>query len=353
MTLRITNGRAVFQASGKTIEFPGYLRAYVEGADDPDAELADKELVLPSVSEGDSMELDKLEPKSHTTQPPARYTEASLVKELEAKGVGRPSTYATIIDTILHRQYVVKQGSALVPTFVAFAVVKLMEKHFGGLVDVAFTARMEDDLDKIARGEMDALPYLRSFYFGDKGDKKGLKDLIQTEIDAREVCTLELGEDDEGRVVNIRVGRYGPYLERGDERATIPEGVAPDELDMERAAEILKRGSGPIELGDDPETGRPVFVKTGRYGAYVQLGENDDEPKMKSLLPGMEMETTTQEDALRLLRLPRTVGEDADGESVLADYGRYGPYIKRGVDTRSLEKPEDVFDVTLEKALAR
>ena len=353
MTLRITNGRAVFQASGKTIEFPGYLRAYVEGADDPDAELADKELVLPSVSEGDSMELDKLEPKSHTTQPPARYTEASLVKELEAKGVGRPSTYATIIDTILHRQYVVKQGSALVPTFVAFAVVKLMEKHFGGLVDVAFTARMEDDLDKIARGEMDALPYLRSFYFGDKGDKKGLKDLIQTEIDAREVCTLELGEDDEGRVVNIRVGRYGPYLERGDERATIPEGVAPDELDMERAAEILKRGSGPIELGDDPETGRPVFVKTGRYGAYVQLGENDDEPKMKSLLPGMEMETTTQEDALRLLRLPRTVGEDAVGESVLADYGRYGPYIKRGVDTRSLEKPEDVFDVTLEKALAR
>lgn len=352
MTLRISNGRAVFQASGKTIEFPGYLRAYVEGADDPDAELADKELVLPSVSEGDPMSLEKLEPKSHTTQPPARYTEASLVKELEARGVGRPSTYATIIDTILHRQYVVKQGSALVPTFVAFAVVKLMEKHFAELVDVAFTARMEDDLDRIAVGEMEALPYLRAFYFGE-GKEEGLKDLIQTDIDARDVCTLPLGEDSEGRTINVRVGRYGPYLERGDDRATVPEGVAPDELDMAKAEEILARGSGPIELGPDPETGKPVYVKTGRYGPYVQLGENDDEPKMKSLMPGMEMETTTQEEALKLLRLPRTVALDDEGEPILADYGRYGPYIKRGVDARSLEKPEQIFEITREEALAK
>ncbi|MCB9914042.1 MAG: type I DNA topoisomerase [Planctomycetes bacterium] len=352
MTLRITDGRAVFQASGKTIDFPGYLRAYVEGADDPDAELADKELVLPSVKEGDPMTLAKLEPKSHTTQPPARYTEASLVKELEARGVGRPSTYATIIDTILHRQYVVKQGSALVPTFVAFAVVKLMEQYFADLVDIAFTARMEDDLDRIALGEMDALPYLRAFYFGD-GSDAGLRGLIQSDIDARDVCTLPLGKDEEGRDVNVRVGRYGPYLERGDERATVPEGVAPDELDLARAAEILARGTGPIELGVDEETGRRVYVKTGRYGPYVQLGENDDEPKMKSLLPGMEMETTSLDEALRLLRLPRTIGEDAEGQPVLADYGRYGPYVKRGIDARSLERPEQIFEITLEEALAK
>jgi DNA topoisomerase-1 len=352
MTLRISNGRAVFQASGKTIEFPGYLRAYVEGADDPDAELADKELVLPSVSEGDPMSLEKLEPKSHTTQPPARYTEASLVKELEARGVGRPSTYATIIDTILHRQYVVKQGSALVPTFVAFAVVKLMEQHFSGLVDVEFTARMENDLDKIAVGEMEPLPYLKAFYFGAKG-AEGLKELIQTEIDARDVCTLPLGTDENGVPVNVRVGRYGPYLERGEDRVTVPDGLAPDELDMEKAAEILKRGSGPIELGVDPETGRRVYVKIGRYGPYVQLGENDDEPKMKSLLPGMEMDTTTQDEALRLLRLPRVVGQDEQGEDILADYGRYGPYIKRGIDARSLDNPDQIFQITRDEALAK
>lgn len=352
MSLKITDGRAVFQASGKTIEFPGYLRAYVEGADDPDAELADKELVLPSVKEGDTVSLAKLEPKEHTTQPPARYTEASLVKELEARGVGRPSTYASIIDTILHRSYVVKQGTALVPTFVAFAVIKLMEQHFTRLIDVAFTARMEDDLDEISLGKMEALPYLRRFYFG--GDEvQGLKDLLETEIDARDVCTLPLGEDAEGNMINVRVGRYGPYLERGTDRATVPDGMPPDELTVAVAEEILRKGSGPTELGTDAETGKEVYAKTGRYGAYFQLGENDDEPKMKSLLPGMDVEQVTIEDALKMLRLPRVVGEDPDGEEVRCDYGRYGPYVKRGTDTRSLEKPEDIWDVTLEKALAK
>lgn len=354
MTLRISDGRAVFQATGKTIEFPGYLRAYVEGADDPDAELADKELVLPAVEEGGSIDLAQLEPKEHTTQPPARYTEASLVKELEARGVGRPSTYATIIDTILQRSYVVKSGSALVPTFVAFAVVKLMEQHFSGLIDVAFTARMEDDLDAIAVGKKEALPYLKAFYFGESGND-GLKGLIQTDIDAREVCTLPLGEDEEGRQINVRVGRYGPYLERGDERATVPDGLAPDELTVESAVEILRKGSGPKELGVDSETGLNVYAKTGRYGAYFQLGEMDDDekPKMKSLLPDMDVEEVTLEDALKMLRLPRTVGQDPEGEDVLTDYGRYGPYVKRGTDTRSLDKPEDIWDVTLEKALER
>jgi DNA topoisomerase-1 len=352
MSLRISDGRAVFQASGKTIDFPGYLRAYVEGADDPDAELADKELVLPSLKEGDRVDLAELEPKEHTTQPPARYTEASLVKELEQRGVGRPSTYATIIDTILHRSYVVKQGSALVPTFVAFAVVKLMEQHFSSLIDVAFTARMEDDLDEIALGHKEALPYLRRFYFGEAG-ARGLKDLLETEIDAREVCTLPLGEDSEGRMINVRVGRYGPYLERGDERATVPEGVAPDELDVAAAEDLLRKGSGPTSLGDDPETGRPVYAKTGRYGPYFQLGENDDEPKMKSLLPGMDIEHVTLEDALKMLRLPRVVGQDPEGNDVLTDYGRYGPYVKRDTDTRSLDRPEDIWEVTLAKALER
>ncbi len=352
MSLRISDGRAVFQASGKTIEFPGYLRAYVEGADDPKAELADKELVLPSLNEGERVDLASLEPKDHTTQPPARYTEASLVKVLEARGVGRPSTYATIIDTILQRSYVVKQGTALVPTFVAFAVVKLMEQHFAGLIDTAFTARMEDDLDAIAVGKMEALPYLKRFYFGNNGDQ-GLKDLIQTEIDARDVCTLPLGEDTEGRTINVRVGRYGPYLERGEDRATVPDGLAPDELTIESAEEILRKGSGPKELGVDSETGRQVYAKTGRYGAYFQLGENDDEPKMKSLLPGMDVEEVSIDDALKMLRLPRTVGQDPEGNDVLTDYGRYGPYVKRGADTRSLDKPEDIWEVTLAKALER
>ena len=354
MKLKIGDGEAVFQASGKTIDFPGYLRAYVEGADNPDAELADKETVLPSLTENQAVALENLEPKSHTTQPPARYTEASLVKELEAKGIGRPSTYATIIDTILHRKYVVKQGSALVPTFVAFAVVKLMEQHFSELVDVQFTARMEDDLDAISLGEKEALPYLKRFYFGEEGHR-GLKDLLDSEIDARDVCTLPLGEDSQGRMINIRVGRYGPYLERGDERATIPEALAPDELDIPTAEDLLEKGSEPIELGVDTETGNKVYSKTGRYGPYVQLGENDEEPKMKSLLPGMEMDTVTLEDALRLVRLPRLVGTDSGNEEepVLADYGRYGPYLKRGTDTRSLEKVEDIFEITLEQALAK
>ncbi|MDP6762080.1 MAG: type I DNA topoisomerase [Planctomycetota bacterium] len=353
MKLKIGDGEAVFQASGKTIDFPGYLRAYVEGADDPDAELADKETVLPDVAEGQAVELDGLEPKSHTTQPPARYTEASLVKELEAKGIGRPSTYATIIDTILQRKYVVKQGSALVPTFVAFAVVKLMEQHFEELVDVQFTARMEDDLDAISLGEKEALPYLRRFYFGEDGHQ-GLKDLLESDIDARDVCTLPLGEDSKGRMINIRVGKYGPYLERDEERATIPVAIAPDELDIAKAEDILEKGSGPIELGIDPQTQRKVYSKTGRYGPYVQLGETDEEPKMKSLLPGMEMDTVSLEDAMRLLRLPREVGLDPeDQEPVLTDYGRYGAYLKRGTDTRSLDKVEDIFDITLELALAK
>lgn len=353
MGLRIGDGRAVFQASGKTIEFPGYLRAYVEGADDPEAELADKEVVLPDLRQGQPVDLRRLEPKSHTTQPPARYTEASLVKDLEARGIGRPSTYATIIDTILQRNYVVKQGTALVPTFTAVAVVRLMEEYFTDLVDAQFTARMEDDLDAISLGDKEALPYLRAFYYG-LGGSRGLKSLVESEIDAREVCTIPLGEDADGRRIDIRVGRYGPYLERGEERATIPEGLAPDELDIPKAEELLARGSGPVTLGTDAESGDIVYVRTGRYGPYVQLGEDDGEPKRKSLLPGMTMEAITLEDALKLLRLPRKIGVDpTSGEDVLADFGRYGPYVKRGTEARSLERVEDIFEIGLSAALQR
>ena len=366
--LEVTGKSATFSASGKTIEFPGFLRAYVEGADDPNVELADKETVLPPVTEGQSVEGKDLTAKDHTTQPPARFTEASLVKKLEENGVGRPSTYASIIDTIINREYVAKKGTALVPTFMAFAVVGLLERFFTHLVDVAFTARMEDDLDKISLGQLEALPYLKHFYFGGGQDISGatdvgLSELLDQEIDPREVCTLPLGMDDGGRTISIRVGRYGPYLERVDpkadedtkpERAAIPEGMAPDELTLAKAIELIEIGSGPTELGLDPDSGRNVYVKTGRFGPYVQLGENGDDPKpkMKSLLPGMEIETTTLEQALKLLTLPREVGIDpATNEPVNADFGRYGPYLKRGSDTRSLDDADQVFSIGLDRAL--
>ena len=352
-TVQVSDGKAVFQASGKSILFPGYLRAYVEGADDPDAELADKERLIPDLTEGEELTSDGLEPKSHTTQPPARYTEASLVKELEANGVGRPSTYASIIDTILRRAYVVKQSNALVPTFTAFAVVKLLENFFSDLVDVKFTARMEDDLDEISLGTREHLPYLRAFYFGHDGGV-GLHNLTQKDIDARESCTLFLGKDEDGETINVRIGKYGPYLERGEDRATIPADLAPDELKVEQALELLRKGSGPQSLGSDPETGQPVYAKVGRFGPFVQLGDAEagEKPKMKSLLPGMELESVTLEDALKLLGLPRVVGVEAGTtDEIVADIGRYGPYIKRGADTRSLAQPEDAFSITIEGAL--
>lgn len=355
ISVHVTGADAVFQASGKTIAFPGFLRAYVEGADDPDAELADKEVLLPDVKTGEALACANLEARGHTTQPPPRFTEASLVKKLEDSGVGRPSTYAMIIDTITRREYVVKQRNALQPTFMAFAVVGLLERYFAHLVDVNFTADMEGDLDAISRGEKEWLPYMRHFYFGDgqeTGAAAGLKKLLSSEIDPRESCTLPLGVDAEGRPVAVRIGRYGPYLERGEERATIPEGLAPDELTLEKAAELLAAGSGARELGADEASGKMVYLKSGRFGPYVQLGENGEEPKMKSLLPGMLPEEVTFDQAMRLLSLPREVGIDpATDEPVLADFGRYGPYIRRGTDTRSLDSAELVFDVDLDRAL--
>jgi DNA topoisomerase-1 len=347
---------AVFSASGRTITFPGYLRAYVEGSDDPDAELDDRESILPPLAEGDEVPLGGLSADGHSTNPPPRYTEASLVKRMEGLGVGRPSTYASVIGTIQERDYVRKRGTALVPTWTAFAVTGLLERHFASLVDYAFTARMEDDLDRIADHQQERGPWLHDFWFGN--GSPGLHQLTTdglAEIDPVVINSIPVGND-----IVLRVGKYGPYLQRGEERASVPEDLAPDELTVAKAEEILAMPSGDRELGVDPETGLTVFAKAGRYGPYVQLGEVDaaagpkaPKPKTASLLSTMALDTVTFDDAMRLLTLPRVVGLDpSDGAEITAQNGRYGPYLKKGTDSRSLENEEQMFTVTLEEAQA-
>ncbi|MFD5269153.1 type I DNA topoisomerase [Streptomyces sp. NPDC058335] len=376
------DGRDVeFSASGKTITFHGFLKAYVEGADDPNAELDDRERRLPQVAEGDALGAEEITVDGHATKPPARYTEASLVKELEEREIGRPSTYASIIGTILDRGYVFKKGTALVPSFLSFAVVNLLEKHFGRLVDYDFTARMEDDLDRIARGEAKAVPWLKRFYFGEgagtgtsvggaaeagNGDGDhlgGLKELVTDlgAIDAREVSSFPVGND-----IMLRVGRYGPYVERGEkdsenhQRADVPEDLAPDELSVEYAEELLAKPSGDFELGADPSTGHQIIARDGRYGPYVtevlpegtpKTGKNAVKPRTASLFKSMSLDTVTLEDALKLMSLPRVVGKDAEGVEITAQNGRYGPYLKKGTDSRSLQTEDQLFTITLEEAL--
>ncbi|MGH9066071.1 MAG: DNA topoisomerase, partial [Acidimicrobiales bacterium] len=371
---------AELAASGKVITFPGFLRAYVEGADDPEAALEDQEAHLPSLAAGDPLDAEDLAAEGHATQPPSRYTEASLVKAMEELGVGRPSTYASIIGTIQDRGYVWKRGSALIPSFTAFAVVTLLERHFADLVDYGFTASMEDDLDEIAGGGEEAVPWLTRFYFGD--GRPGLKAVVADnlgEIDAREVNSIPVGTDGEGRPVVVRVGRYGPYVQRGEERASLPDDLAPDELTMDRVEELLSATAEERVLGDDPETGLPVVLRAGRFGPYVQLGEagagpggdggdgsdagaggspgrargSGGKPPTASLFGSMAPDTVTLEDALRVLSLPRVVGTDpADGEEITALNGRYGPYLRKGGDSRSLAEEEQLFSVTLDEALA-
>ncbi|MFJ9631412.1 type I DNA topoisomerase [Streptomyces sp. NPDC091280] len=367
---------AEFSASGKTITFHGFLKAYVEGADDPNAELDDRERRLPQVAEGDALSAEEITVDGHATKPPARYTEASLVKELEEREIGRPSTYASIIGTILDRGYVFKKGTALVPSFLSFAVVNLLEKHFGRLVDYDFTAKMEDDLDRIASGEAQAVPWLRRFYFGEgeatgaaeagNGDGDhlgGLKELVTDlgAIDAREVSSFPVGND-----IMLRVGRYGPYVERGEkdsenhQRADVPEDLAPDELSVEHAEELLAKPSGDFELGADPESGHQIIARDGRYGPYVtevlpegtpKTGKNAVKPRTASLFKSMSLDTVTLADALKLMSLPRVVGTDAEGVEITAQNGRYGPYLKKGTDSRSLQTEDQLFTITLEEAL--
>ncbi|WP_029137196.1 type I DNA topoisomerase [Nakamurella lactea] len=403
----------VFNASGRTITFPGFLRAYVETVDaEAGGEADDAERRLPKLEVGQLLDTRELTPGSHTTSPPARYTEPSLIKALEDLGIGRPSTYSSIIRTITDRGYVWRKGQAMVPSWIAFAVIGLLEQHFSRLVDYDFTAAMEDDLDQIAAGAIGRVPWLNSFYFGGDvgpqggvGRSGGLKKLVGENlegIDAREVNSLPLVKDSQGRQVYVRVGRYGPYLERPAlpiaaveqtdgadatagadgtataapqmERANLPDELAPDEVTPETVDELFSKAeAGDKELGTDPVSGHVIVAKDGRYGPYVTevLPEPASEgtagasapkkgskkaaaqkPRTSSLLKSMSLETVTLEDALRLLSLPRVVGVAPDGEEITAQNGRYGPYLKKGTDSRSLADEEQMFTVTLDEALA-
>jgi DNA topoisomerase-1 len=361
----------VFNASGKAIEFPGFLRAYVEGSDDPSAELGEQESVLPKLSVGDQVwppdKLDEelillgLEAKGHQTSPPARYTEASLVKRLEEEGIGRPSTYAPTVATIQRRGYISRQGKALVPSFTAFAVTRLLRDHFGDYVDIGFTAEMEEILDKISNGEKDWLDFVTEFYRGD-GRHGGLEHLVEDKGQAIEYPAIDVGTDPEsGLPVRVRIGRYGPFLQLGsssDEgpRASLPEDLAPADLTIDRAMALLKaKAQGPKSLGIDPQTGLAVYVMHGRFGAYVQLGEtpergSEEKPRRASLGRDYTEDTITLDVALRLLSLPRELGLANDGEMIVANVGRFGPYVKQGSEFRSLEEGDDVYTITLDRA---
>ena len=346
---------AEFSATGTVIRHRGFREVYEEhtvaGADD-------EERRLPALDVGDSADALNFEPEGHQTQPPARFTEASLVKRMEELGVGRPSTYASIIGTIQNRGYVWKKGSALIPSFTAFSVINLLEGHFPNLVDYAFTARMEDDLDKIAGGVEDPVPWLAHFYFGDD-DTEGLKEKVSSrlgDIDARSVNSIPLGVTDDGEPVVARVGRYGPYVQRGEDSASIPDDIPPDELSLDKAVEYLSMPKDGRELGLDPETGLMIHAKAGRFGPYVQVGTHDDvedKPRTASLFSTMTLERVTLDDALQLLSLPRTVGVDpADDAEITVQNGRYGPYLKKGKDSRTLESEEKLFTITLDECLA-
>jgi DNA topoisomerase-1 len=366
---------ATFTVSGKVIEFPGYMRAYVEGSDDPSAELENQEKVLPPLTVGQQLDAKRIEALQHFTQPPARYTEASLIRELEERGIGRPSTYASIIQTIQDRGYVWRKGTALVPTFTAFAVVNLLEQHMPDLVDYDFTARMEDGLDGIANGDQERKPWLSDFYYGGGNGNNGtrvreigLKAVISSsgdEIDPRAISTIPIGKTEGGDEIVVRVGRYGSYVQSGDAelKANVPDDIPPDEITVAKALELLEEAAqGDKVLGNDPDTGKPVYLKSGRFGPYVQLGDPEltekgnvkrgGKPKMASLWPNMAMPALTLEDALMLLSFPREVGKHPEtGEVITAQDGRYGPYIKMGTDSRSLPNHESLRSVTLDEAV--
>ena len=365
VSITIEGGGATFTASGTSIVFEGFLRAYVEGSDNPEAELANRERILPNLAEQDPLEAEALDPKSHTTQPPARYTEATLTRTLEEKGIGRPSTYASIIGTITdeRRAYITKKGTALVPTWRAFSVTRLMEEHFEPLVDYEFTAELEDFLDSISRDEVGREEYLKKFYFGDQSEDRhnvGLKARLAEKLDAIDPKTSArflLGTPEEGEhreEVFVRVGKYGPYIEQGERTGSIPDGMPPDEMDLEKALELLESSQVVEEpIGTHPETGKPIYLKVGRFGPYIQLGEPDDEEKRnQGLLQGMEVSDVTVELACKLLELPRTLGDFPDnGKPIQAFDGRYGPYIKCEKETRSLPAGVSPLEVTLEDAI--
>lgn len=351
----IEAGDATFRASGRRIDFPGFFRAYVEGSDDPEAALEDREEPLPSLARGDRLALSELEALRHDTQPPARYTEATLVKMLESEGIGRPSTYASIIGTIIDRGYVERKENQLVPTFTAFAVTGLLEKHFPTLVDTRFTARMEEQLDEIAEGEAEWLPYLREFYGGPDGLEARVKS-GQEGIDPREASTVTL----EGLTARVRIGKFGPFVEMGEGEeavtASLPEGMAPADLSVDQVDQLVRaKSEGPDVLGTDPATGKPVLMLQGRFGPYVQLGEAEEggpKPKRASLPKGVTPDAVTFEMAMRWLSLPRTLGTHPEsGKEVQAGVGRFGPFVVCDGDFRSLAKTDDVYEVGFDRAM--
>ncbi|MCW2759326.1 MAG: topoisomerase 1, partial [Nocardioidaceae bacterium] len=354
----------VFGASGRVITFHGFLKAYVESSDDPNAEADDRETRLPNVEQGDPVSAASLSANGHETKPPARFTEATLIKDLEEREIGRPSTYASILGTILNRGYVYKKGTALVPAWLAFSVVRLLEEHFPRQISYAFTAGMEDILDEIAAGRKDRNTELGEFYFG-AGETVGLKTLVDGlgDIDAKELATFPIGGKESG--IALRVGKYGPYIEGpGDDgtpaakKANVPDDLPPDELTMEKAVELLANPAGEeTELGVDPVSGNRVVAKNGRYGPYVTEVLPEDapakaKPRTGSLFASMSLDTVTIDDALKLMSLPRVVGEDASGEEITVQNGRYGPYLKKGTDSRSITSEEEIFTITLDQALA-
>lgn len=355
----------VFSASGRTITFHGFLKAYVEDIDDASKRRDDAETRLPNLTEGAPVSVATLTPEGHETKPPARYTEATLIKELEDREIGRPSTYASIIGTILNRGYVYKKGTALVPAWLAFSVTRLLEEHFPRQVSYEFTASMEDVLDEIANGQRDRATELGEFYYG-AGDVVGLKTLVTDlgEIDAKEMATFAIGTPEDG--INLRVGRYGPYVEGpnpegGDGapvRANVPDDLPPDELTVAKAKELLANPAGEEQvIGNHPDTGLQIVAKNGRFGPYVTEVLPDDAPKSAkprtgSLFKSMTLDTVSLEDAVKLLDLPRVVGVDEDGTEITAQNGRYGPYLKKGTDSRSLTSEDQIFDITLDQAKA-
>jgi DNA topoisomerase I len=364
---------AVFTASGKAIEFAGFRRAYVEGSDDPAAELEDQETVLPKLTVGarinapgsasaEDVTLLSLESRKHETTPPARFTEASLIKELERLGIGRPSTYAATIGTIERRGYIFRQGKALVPSYTAFAVTHLLSSHFGDLVDLEFTAEMEEDLDQISRGEREWLHFIEQFYRGDSSHR-GLEDAARQASENADYPLIDVGIDPEsGEPIRVRIGRFGAFLQLGEggagKTASLPPNQAPADLTVDKALALIRaKAEGPRLLGTDPASGQNVYAIHGRFGAYVQLGEtpekgSKEKPKRSSLIGGMTESSVTLDEALKLLQLPREVGVHPDSkEPVVAGLGRFGPYVKHGDDFRSLESEDELFTVDLERAL--
>ena len=340
-------GLLEFTASGTVVNYKGFLAVYDETKDEEDEESGK----LPSLSEGSSVDIKESTAKSHQTQPPARYTEASLVKALEEKGIGRPSTYASIISTIIGKGYVVKQGSALVPEWIAFTITRFLEENFDHLVDYEFTAKMEEDLDRIALGELDRSSWLKDFYFGDDGLRATVESL--SDSDPRAINSFDLGEG-----ITLRTGKYGAYLEigSGEERriVNIPIGLTPDQLTTEKAVELVNAPEIKDRvLGPDPDTGFDIVVKNGRYGPYVSIADaGAEKPKTASLFKSMSPETVTYEEALKLLALPREVGIDPETQVMItAQNGKFGPYLKRGADSRSLEREEQILEITLDEAI--